>query len=107
MLDAAVAQSKALISTDSEIRRIVSMIKKPDTFDTYTWNTLKRVANNLEPLQRNDFTILKELCKVLKVFHVETCRVVFKNIFHLQWNNLDGIRTIDLFHLRTYDYDGP
>ena len=65
MLDAAVAQSEALIATDSEIRRIVSMNKKPTTFETYNWNTLKKVAKNLNPLQRNDFAILKELCKVL------------------------------------------
>uniref|UniRef100_A0A914GVH6 HAT C-terminal dimerisation domain-containing protein n=1 Tax=Globodera rostochiensis TaxID=31243 RepID=A0A914GVH6_GLORO len=39
------------------------------------WKNLKRLAENLEPLSREDFVIIGELCKVLKVFHVETCRL--------------------------------
>uniref|UniRef100_A0A914HIQ8 Uncharacterized protein n=1 Tax=Globodera rostochiensis TaxID=31243 RepID=A0A914HIQ8_GLORO len=64
----------ALLKTDDYLREISDLQRRPTNFSQNEWNNLKRLAENLVPLSREDFVIIGELCKVLKVFHVETCR---------------------------------
>uniref|UniRef100_A0A914KUX8 HAT C-terminal dimerisation domain-containing protein n=1 Tax=Meloidogyne incognita TaxID=6306 RepID=A0A914KUX8_MELIC len=39
------------------------------------WTNLKRLGSNLGKLEREDFNIITELCKILKLFHVETLKL--------------------------------
>uniref|UniRef100_A0A914HRW1 HAT C-terminal dimerisation domain-containing protein n=1 Tax=Globodera rostochiensis TaxID=31243 RepID=A0A914HRW1_GLORO len=65
----------ALRCNNDYLREISDLQRRPTNFSQNEWNNLKRLEENLEPLSREDFVIIGELCKVLKVFHVETCRL--------------------------------
>lgn len=75
MLEAFIAQKDALLAVEGELRKIEETNKRPPEISQSKWTTLKNVAKNTKSLNREDFGLLKELCKVLKVFHKETCRV--------------------------------
>uniref|UniRef100_A0A914HNP6 BED-type domain-containing protein n=1 Tax=Globodera rostochiensis TaxID=31243 RepID=A0A914HNP6_GLORO len=79
MLNTFYEMKNALLKTDDYLREISDLQRRPTNFSQNEWNNLKRLAENLEPLGREDFVIIGELCKVLKVFHVETCRAGRKN----------------------------
>uniref|UniRef100_A0A914HFT3 HAT C-terminal dimerisation domain-containing protein n=1 Tax=Globodera rostochiensis TaxID=31243 RepID=A0A914HFT3_GLORO len=75
MINSFLEMKNALLKTDDYLREISDLQRRPTNFSQNEWNNLKRLAENLEPLSREDFVIIGELCKVLKVFHVETCRL--------------------------------
>lgn len=79
MMEEFIAQKDVLLSVEMELRNVQEAKKKPINVSQTTWNTLKRLANHLYPLNREIFTFLKDLCRILKIFFVETCRVIFYN----------------------------
>lgn len=75
MMEEFIAQKDVLLSVEMELRNVQEAKKKPINVSQTTWNTLKRLANHLYPLNREIFTFLKDLCRILKIFFVETCRL--------------------------------
>jgi len=64
-----------LIKIDDYLRKISETQKRPTNMSQIEWTNLKRLGSNLGKLEREDFNIITELCKILKLFHVETLRV--------------------------------
>lgn len=75
MLDTFHGMKSALLKIDDYLREIESINRKPQNISQNSWNGLKRLATTLRPLKREDFSLIGELCHILKIFHVETCRV--------------------------------
>uniref|UniRef100_A0A915NI18 HAT C-terminal dimerisation domain-containing protein n=1 Tax=Meloidogyne floridensis TaxID=298350 RepID=A0A915NI18_9BILA len=64
-----------LIKIDDYLRKISETQKRPTNMSQIEWTNLKRLGSNLGKLEREDFNIITELCKILKLFHVETLRL--------------------------------
>jgi hypothetical protein len=75
MLESFNANKKAIIKTEEHLREVLDTDRRPQEMTPSYWNSLRRLATNLKPIVRDDFVIINELCKILKIFHVETCRV--------------------------------
>jgi len=80
MLEAFNQMKSALIKTQDELKEVEFKNRKPPEISQNNWNNLKRLSKSLHLIKREDFVIIGELCRVLKIFHVETCRV-YKLLF--------------------------
>uniref|UniRef100_A0A914DJW1 BED-type domain-containing protein n=1 Tax=Acrobeloides nanus TaxID=290746 RepID=A0A914DJW1_9BILA len=74
MLNAFMENRNALLKIQELLCETESS-RKPQNISQRDWTALKRLATNLTLLKKEDFVIIKELCKILKVFHIETCRL--------------------------------
>nr|CAD2182584.1 unnamed protein product [Meloidogyne enterolobii] len=75
MLEAFNQMKSALIKTQDELKEVEFKNRKPPEISQNNWNNLKRLSKSLHLIKREDFVIIGELCRVLKIFHVETCRL--------------------------------
>ena len=71
----------ALLKIDKYLRETANSIRRPQSISQNKWSTIKRVAESINQLKREDFLIIRELCRLLKVFDTETRRV--KNKMHI------------------------
>jgi hypothetical protein len=76
MLEVFHEMKTALLKTEDELREI-ELTSRPAHISQNNWTGLKRLASTLRPISREDFALIGELCRVLKVFHVETCLVFY------------------------------
>lgn len=65
----------ALLKIDDFLRETAETTRRPQTITQTQWANYKRLNSHLDKLEKNDFLIIGELCKILKIFHIETCRV--------------------------------
>lgn len=79
MLEVFYEMKAALLKTEDYLREVEMANRKPSNISQNYWTGLKRLAATLQPIKRDDFLLIGELCRILKIFHVETCRV--KNKF--------------------------
>nr|CAD2137413.1 unnamed protein product [Meloidogyne enterolobii] len=75
MLNTFSEMKNALIKIDDYLRKISKTQKRPTNMSQIEWTNLKRLGSNLGKLEREDFNIITELCKILKLFHVETLKL--------------------------------
>jgi hypothetical protein len=76
MMEVFLEMKNALVKTNDLLRDAASANRKPADISQNEWSTLKRLASSLPEIKREDFALMSELCKILKIFHVETCRVL-------------------------------
>uniref|UniRef100_A0A914HKS6 HAT C-terminal dimerisation domain-containing protein n=1 Tax=Globodera rostochiensis TaxID=31243 RepID=A0A914HKS6_GLORO len=68
MINTFLEMKNALLKTDDYLREISDLQRRPTNFSQNEWNNLKRLAENLEPLSREDFVIIGEYAKCSKFF---------------------------------------
>lgn len=80
MLEVFVEMKGALLKIDDYLRDLSLTTRRPQNITPSNWAAYKRLAVHLEKLDKADFLIISELCKILKIFHLETCRVCLSKI---------------------------